>query len=972
MSELNSVIKGNVKGNELYENPLAEDSGCYIKAKLSHDLNNLEKLEAALSEVEGQAHVVEAVKESLFGIQRKQNHNGVLACLTFIGSPASGKTLTGEKIHEVTGFPYKRFDMSAYATKESPIDAIGSDKVYRGAHAGDWTGFVEENPCSVILFDEIEKAHPTILNLLLQILQEGEIEDLYYKKMINFRNVILIFTSNVGASIYNSDISRYNYSQISQSTIIKALTSEINPQTSAPYFPAALVSRLAYGRIILFNRLRPEHIHNIIKRAIIKERAMYKERYRIDIDVDADELAKTFIFSLGENADIRALLQTTRGFFETYFLRSVKSVRENSSSSYFSHIACNFDKSNSNDEAKELFFKNGKARLAVFCTEDESDTFDSLNKDSVEVFYINGDFKLNDILRTDASAIIIGINEHNERLSKEIFLEASLQDKIPIYVYSTKEIGKLPFLYYTDKGATDCYYPEKTKQSFNAWLQDILNGINLTSITQEIFRANKVLTYDVSINYSEAKREILLSVTNYGIKSAMSASDSDKFVAARSVPDVKFDDIIGAKEAKSELMTVAKMLKNFKELKREGIRIPRGLLLEGKPGTGKTMLAKALAAECKMPFIEKNGSEFLQKHVGSGAEKIRELFATARRYAPSVIFIDEVDVFAGNRESMSGFRTDDILNAFLSEMDGFGDKSDTPVFVIVTTNFSSDRNDTKLDPAFLRRFDRSIYIDLPSFEERREFMTKSLKKLGRNVVSEKLISSLSKRSVGLSLADINLVIQNAIRKCYTGNGIEALTDEILKEAYENYVDGGVNERKESDLKQTAIHEAGHCVVAHILDLKPTYVTIVGRKRYGGYVSFSNEDESTYSKDFLLNKICCAYAGRVAEVREYESNGITTGIGQDIKTATHLAELMVAEYGMCDYDIMYYSVERRSVDPEILGKIREILKEQYSRAEHLIEENYDKVKRLANALVEKNSLDEEEIISILEGENDAVF
>ena len=123
---------------------------------------------------------------------------------------------------------------------------------------------------------------------------------------------------------------------------------------------------------------------------------------------------------------------------------------------------------------------------------------------------------------------------------------------------------------------------------------------------------------------------------------------------------------------------------------------------------------------------------------------------------------------------------------------------------------------------------------------------------------------------------------------------------------------------------------------------------------------------------MLNKICCAYAGRVAEVREYGSNGITTGIGQDIKTATHLAELIVAEYGMCDSDIMYYSAERRSADPEILGKIREILKEQYRRAEQLVEHNYEKVKRLASILLEKNYLDEEEIISVLEGDNNAVF
>ena len=961
MIELNSVVKG----NGIYENHLDEDPGYFIGAKLSQNFDSLERLEKSLSEVEGQPHVVEAVKETLFGIQQKQKSSGVLASFMFMGPPASGKSLIAEKIAEGLRIPYKRLDMSSYCTHEASIDFSGLNPSYTRSKPGDATEFVYNNPFCVLVLDEIEKAHISIIHQLYQILEQGEIEDLTMKKVVNFRNVILILTSNLGASIYNSDIHSYNHSQVPQSTIIKALTEEINPATAKPYFPSALVSRLSYGRIALFNRLRPECIHRIVKKEVIKEIAVYKERYRIKIHVDADELTKNFIFSLGENADIRALLQMARSFLETYFLRSVNLARESSSVNYFTDISCVFDNSRSSEEARGLFFKERKVRLAVFCTDAERASFERLNGDDVEVFFITEDCRLNDILRIDASAVIIGVNDKNDLIPKRIFLEASLQDKMPIYVYSNAEISKLSFLYYMDRGATDYYCFARSKKGFDDWLDDIVNGINLTSITQEIFRANKVLTYDVLISHIEAERKIFLTVTNYGVKSAISATDRDKFVPAHSIPDVKFDDIIGAKEAKSELVTVVNMLRNYKQLRREGIRIPRGLLLEGKPGTGKTMLAKAVAAESGMPFIEKNGTEFLKKLVGEGADKVRELFATARRCAPSVLFIDEVDVFAGNRESMTGFRTDDILNAFLSEMDGFGDKSDTPVFVIVATNFSSDRNETKLDPAFLRRFDRSIYIDLPNFDQRREFMTKSLKKLGRNAISKKLIDSLSKRSVGLSLSDLNTVIQNAFRKCYNGISIADLTDEILKEAYEGYVDGGINEQSEAELRQTAIHESGHAVVAQVLGLKPIYTTIVGRKKYGGYVSFSSEDENAYSRDFLLNKICCAYAGRVAEVYEYGQDGITTGIGQDIKTATHIAEIMVAEYGMVDSDIMYYSADMRARDPYVIGKIREILREQYNRAERLVEENYAKIKELAKALLEKNSLDEEEIKAILD-------
>ena len=961
MNELNSIIKA----NEIYESNLDGDIGSYIGAKLTHKLDRLKRLEEALSEVEGQDHVVEAVKEILFGIEQQQNAKGVLANFLFIGPPASGKSMIAEKIAEALEIPYKRFDMSEYATKDSLVEAIGSDKVYRSAHQGDWTEFVYNNPFSVVVFDEVEKGDPSVLNLFLQMLQEGELKDGFERRKMNFRNVIVIFTSNLGASIYDSTMSRYINSQIPQSTLIKALSSEINPKTGAPFLSSAIVSRLANGNIALFNRLRPEHIHKIVKREIDKNIESYNEEHRIKINVDSDELAKMLIFSLGENADIRALTQAVRAFFKRYFLRSVEAVDENGSLNSFTRIYCDFNKNNASKEAQDLFFRTRKARLAVFCAEHERAKFEQLKNEATEVLYISEGAKINDILRLDASAIIIGTSNGDDHCAKEVFLQASLQDNAPIYVYSQQAIGRISFLYYTDKGATECYYPSATGKSFDTWLQGILSGINLTTVTHEMFRANKVLTYDVVITHSDEKRGIALSFTNYGIKSAMSASDQAKFVAERSIPDVKFDDIIGANEAKRELNTIVSILKNFKTLKREGIRIPRGLLLEGKPGTGKTMLAKALAAECNMPFIEKNGSEFLQKYVGDGPEKVRELFATARRYAPSVIFIDEADAFARSRDAMFGFRTDDILNAFLSEMDGFEDNSDTPVFVIAATNFSTDREDTKLDTAFLRRFDRSIYIDLPSRDERLEFITKSIKKIGKSIVGERCINVIAKRSIGMSLADLNLVIQNSIRRCFTENGIDMLTDEILTEAYEDYVNGGKNEQSEVELQQTAIHEAAHAVLGHVLGLKPVHATIVGRRKYGGCVSFSNEDIGTYSRGSLLDRICCAYAGRVAEIHEYGEAGITTGAGQDIKSATRYAELMVTEYGMIDSEIMYYSSEMRK-EPEVISKVRGVLREQYVRAELLVEECFDKIRKIANALLEKNSLDEEEIATIIDG------
>ena len=957
----NSVIKGDA----IYENHTEDGSGKYIKARLSRNVKTLKKLTAALSRLKGQAHVGEAVKETLFGIMQKQNKKGVLASFLFIGPPAAGKTLTAEIIAEaLDDIPYKILDMSSYGTKDSSLDFCGLHPSFKSSKPGDATDFVNKNPLCVLVLDEIEKAHPSILNLLFQIMDRGEIEDMMLKKNVDFRNVILVITSNLGSSIYNSSISHYNFSSIPQATIVNALNTEKNPSTSTPYFPSALVSRFASGRIILFNRLRPECIHKIVLDAIEDEISVYKKEYHIEFDIDANELARSFIFSLGENADIRALKQSVKKFFEANFLGAVKCAMESGGEEYFNKITFRFDKSKSSAEARSLFFSRNKIRLAVLCDMENRDVFLRNVTDDIELFFIDKDFRMVDLSRMDASAVIIDIDTCGGSVAKEVFHEAAQQDRVPIYVYSQKYTSATPFLYYNDRGATDFFYRGMDDSDIDGWIRKISDGMNLTYISQEMFRSGKVLTYDVLMDYDESDRSISMTITNYGVDSAMNSFDRDKFVASHSIPDVSFDDVVGAREAKSEMKSMANALKNFKQLRREGIRIPRGILLDGKPGTGKTMLAKAFAAESKMPFIEKNGSEFLHQYVGNGAEMVRDMFRTARRYAPAVIFIDEVDVIAGKRDAVSSFRTDDVLNALLSEMDGFGDNTDTPVFVIASTNFSSDKSNTKLDPAFLRRFDRTIHIDLPNMSEREEYIRKSLSKSGRSEVGINCIHSLAKRSVGDSLADLELVIQNAIRQCYSGGKINPLTDALLNESYESFFNGAAHTKKKDSIMRTAVHEAGHTVVSYVLGMNPLYATIVGRKSFGGYVTFSSEDEGVFSKADLENKICCFYAGRMAEVMTYGAAGITTGIGQDIKAATKLAESMVAEYGMCGDLVSYVDPKSRRTDQTVRKMVSDLLREQYDRAGALVRQHQNKVNALALALMERNALTEEEIAEVI--------
>jgi ATP-dependent Zn protease len=390
------------------------------------------------------------------------------------------------------------------------------------------------------------------------------------------------------------------------------------------------------------------------------------------------------------------------------------------------------------------------------------------------------------------------------------------------------------------------------------------------------------------------------------------------------------------------------------------------VLLEGEPGTGKTMLAKAFASELGLPFIQKNATEFLVKWVGDGAKSIRELFATARRYSPCVIFIDEIDVIAKSRTDNPSdhHHTQDLTNAFLSELDGFADNKGAPVFVVCATNFSTKKGDSALDAAFLRRFDKKVYVDLPNKEEREKFLKNALSKISGSTVTDEKIHLVSKRSVGWSLADLNLVVQNAVRRYEDEKGVLGVDDEYFNDEFENFSDGERKKTKPEDLRKTAIHEAGHAVVAKALGIPSVYTTIISRGNYGGYVYFADEEKTGYTRDELLNKICMAMAGRASEVLEFGAAGINTGASGDIKTASSIARNMICSYGMVEDCFLFFDTKNGREPDFVAEKAQAILKEQYARATELLKNNKSKVNKVAEALLDKNSLSEEELDQLL--------
>ena len=445
---------------------------------------------------------------------------------------------------------------------------------------------------------------------------------------------------------------------------------------------------------------------------------------------------------------------------------------------------------------------------------------------------------------------------------------------------------------------------------------------------------------------------------------------------------VTFADVAGCDEAKEEVKEVVDFLKDPARFEKLGGRIPRGLLMVGPPGTGKTLLAKSIAGEANVPFFSISGSDFVEMFVGVGASRVRDMFDNAKRNAPCIIFIDEIDAVGRQRGGMGGGGHDEreqTLNALLVEMDGF--ETNKGVIVIAATN----RPDV-LDAALLRpgRFDRQVYVTLPDIRGREQILGVHMRKIP--IGSDINANVIARGTPGMSGADLaNLCNEAALMAARRGATVVGMAD--FERAKDKIFMGP--ERKsmvmpEAERKNTAYHEAGHALIGKLLPkCDPVHkVTIIPRGRALG-VTFSLPAEDRYSHDreFMFNQIAMLFGGRIAE--EVFMNQMTTGASNDFERATQMARDMVMKYGMSDAmgPMVYADREGESflgrqfagatgISQETLQKVdtevRRIIDTQYKIARDLIEGNADKMHAMAKALLEWETIDAEQINDIMAG------
>ena len=988
-----------------------------------------------IAQVHGQDHAVHQFVEGLFNVEvvaradaTRQKPAGLFV---FAGPPGVGKTYLVELASTQLDRPFKRFDMSAYSRSHEATGLIGTPKMYQGAQPGSLTDFVLRNPNALLLFDEIEKANSSVINLFLQILDAGRLQDKYTEMDVAFRDTIIIFTTNVGRKLYeNENASGVHAANAAfhRTTILDALRTELDPSTREPFFPSAICSRMATGYPVLFNRLRVEDLCRIVQTEIHSVSKLIEEQHGQKLSVE-EEIPLALVMREGIQTDARTMKAQGEAFLKEEIFKACQLFTDENIDAAFGkirEISIEIDPDCAGETAEKLFSDSRKPEVLFvgagllghfyrqiipeiewLVATNQDQAFDVLTKRSV-------DFVLLDLGLQPQGAFTNSQFDHSPNISEPgstrntelLFDHAPLAARrfalgqqileqlhnrmpdVPVYLFSIEEniiglpgtaideellvacirAGGARGVIRTSLGGLNAADIEAKKTLFAESIACVAGQLRRERIAADLAASNQVVSFNTAPMLSADGSRLRVRCRNFRLVRAVRSTDVFTVISDAERPTTRFDDVIGAKSAIEALIFVRDWLKNPKTFAAAGVDPPKGVLLTGPPGSGKTMLARALAGESNCAFLSEAATSFVTKYAGSGPEAIRELFARARRYAPSIVFIDEIDAIGQNRASVSpghvGHAESLTLNQLLVEMDGFAKTMMRPIITVAASNYPG-----KLDPALMRRFSRTIEVELPTRSEREEYLHLRLKSKEKHEVSQEMIQRLAAQGQGMSVADLERILAHAAVMAVPNGGV--INDAILAEAFEKVTMGET--KAGDDPLRTARHEAGHAVVMCATGSPPIYVTIVGRGNFGGYAAFEDREERrSRTRRELETQICQLMGGREAECLYYgEEDGVSTGPSSDLERATHIAEAMVYDLGMSK-EIGFIMIDRKQplsdeVAQQCHRAVQSVLATMGERTRQLLADHRPALDRIVDSLMEKNRLLKHEILELMQSE-----
>ena len=898
------------------------------------------------------------------------------ATYLFAGPPGVGKTYLARLAAETLGLPFKIFDMSEYAGSSATEGLVGFERTWKTATPGVLTTFVSDHPASIILVDEIEKAAVPVQMLFLQILEGARLHDKFYDKYVNFENVILIFTTNCGKSLYQ-DNEENDLSALSEGEVLDAMREDED-------FPNEICSRFASGSIIMFNHLQRHALCNIVRKKMDDVTKEIHEKYHVRMTYD-ERLPELFLFQIGSNVDARIAsnrgAEILRDCMTSFARNAVKKQGRLTVEEIDVKIA--LDETNRdiyplfvNDEGsnvlvisddKKLHFKH--PGIQVYSAENVQKTLDTIREHKISFAVID----LSCGIESQESAVNVMGTASVGRQCLEALLQKAPQ--IPVYVVNHDHYDAEDRKEILNAGARGMFTAGKNSQDCAANMETLMQQLHIQNSLKLLSEKGQCVEYKMRF-LTEEKTGVVelfdLRLRDAGMNDAelrRKVKNSKVFDFER--PKLRFCDIIGAEQAKHEFQHFINYMHHIDKYVLEGADTPRGILLYGPPGTGKTSLAKALAGECDALFLNTTGANI--RNAADPVKEIKDLFKIAYANAPAILFIDEIDVIAKER---TGHDTglEMLVNTLLTEMEGFRDKDPfKPVFVVAATNYgvahsSGNPYEVVIDPALVRRFDNPVYVGLPDREERRKYIRLLFREKGyTDKISEAAVDYMVEHTGGKSLAFLKRAVSNMTNNAIDQN--KEINDDLLTDTLETQLYGEKRENDEEYRLSVARHEAGHAYVGFLTGREPKFITIVSRGNFGGYVSYGDgEDVYNLSKEDLRNYICQCLAGRAAEVVYYGEHGINTGASSDLEKATNYAIQMICRFGMGSLGLVALNPEKVLDSPkgaEVLEEANRILEEQLQRAVSLIKEGRNVIDRVVAEIMDKSYIQGEHLSAIFE-------
>jgi cell division protease FtsH len=881
------------------------------------------------SKVLGQHIAIDAVSNGYFRKLLKEKSNkssndGPALLMTFIGPPGVGKTFLASCFADHLSSldeqaDLLRIDMSEYADHQSHERLTGFNPAYRGASEGSLAGFVAKKPMATLLIDEIEKAHINTRNLFLQILDAGHLYDNHLKKKIDFSQTTIIFTTNLGSELYSSthrsgflkESAMMNDALLDALTDHGKITSEGRPRKLSP----ELVSRLGKGEVVLFNALDGHALEEMTKMTFNQEFTHLYQATGLQLTPPDPLLYTLLSMRFGHRREGRELVTgVTR-----YIGDLTRELGYCLSSSQSNRYRVQFRPLEWSKLPEEVVNHYNRARN-ILVIDDAPWSTEQCRLPGNIILHTAGNIAGADqMLRNNRIDVIlldlhIDVSDQSSEMSEGLAIlrwTRKVWGSIPVLLFSelhdARGLPKETLESVANAGGAysiinkpfsqrEAGSNSEIQENFRGQLLNHLDAIHRQRLVEKYHQKLSVIDFETRIHLpAEQADEIHIELDSIRNRQLVNASDRGG-IGWVEMPTTRFSDIAGAGHAKQRLLEIAKGINKPEELDAMGVTLSRGILLSGPPGTGKTMLARAIAGETGLPFFSIGATEVIDKYVGESEAKLRDLFQRTRRYAPAILFIDEIDSIGGSRE-LNSHSGNTLINELLTQLDGFSEKQE-PIFVLAATN-----RPELLDSALTRpgRFDQTIEVPLPDSPARRTLFESSLDKLA----TEKSIDyrSLVARTMGMSGAEIAEVCNEAARISWRDSR-KQLTTNDLHEAITNIRMGLASEHPIVDEAlrwSTAVHEAGHAITS--LKLFPerplAQLTILPRGSAMGFAEYeiSEEQAQQMTDENIRKQVQVTLSGRVAEEILLGESQISAGCENDLERASQLALSRITRWGM---------------------------------------------------------------------------